>query len=153
MFSRSATLLALLIVCSGCGHPPTADNGESIHIEQRVRVLIARINDHPDQNHFDFTPATDELIEVGTPAIPYVVELMLVDDRDTRLRAMHVLYYIILNRYGWVSGKGWPDETGERKVDRLWSDLGDLDWQAPLEKRQASVMLWRRWVAAGCPMQ
>jgi hypothetical protein len=146
---------AVLLLCGGCGPkhaitsvgsseqpaPPTDATGE------RIKTLLAHINDEPDKLHADYTPAVHELIKVGEPALTLTLELMLADGLDTRLRAQRVLEGVTLVQHGFVLGQGWKEDGGEKRFRKFWSELGDLAYDSSPEKRAASVTLWKKWLA------
>jgi hypothetical protein len=160
--------MPLLLVCAGCGDgcgtksavtmsatseqpalpvaleqpPPTADA-----TVERVKTLLARINDDPDILHADYTPAVHELVQVGEPALAPTLELMLSDDRHTRMRAQRVLEGVTLVQHGFVFGQGWKEDQGEKRHRKFWSELGKLDYDAPPDKRAAGVAMWKKWLA------
>ncbi len=159
MWSFHLSCTAVILLCGGCGTQPSVTITDSPHQPQppsppsdataeRVKTLLARIGDDPDPLHIDFTPAVSELIDVGVPAILPTLDLMLSDDKLTRMRAQHVIEGVMGVEYGFVSGQGWKKVGGEEQWRKLWAELGDLDYQASLEKRLTSVTLWKRWLAS-----
>ena len=56
-----------------------------------IAHLIATINDSPDPSHGDLTPSVHALVQLGVPALPSVLPLLMSDDKWTRLRAQRVL--------------------------------------------------------------
>jgi hypothetical protein len=112
-----------------------------------VQQLYARLNDDPDPLHADYTPAVHELIRVGRPAIAQALDLIVSGDWYTRLRAERVLEGVTLVEHGFVFGQGWSRPGGEAEWRRFWARLGNLDFEAPLDKRAASVALWRAWLS------
>ena len=145
----------LLLFCSACGtipavttpagseqSPPPADA-----TAERVKTLLARINDDHDILHADYTPAVRELRKIGEPALAPTLELMLSEDLHTRMRAQRVLEGVTMAQHGFVVGQGWKEDGGEERFRKFWFELGDLDYDAPSEKRAASVALWKKWLA------
>jgi hypothetical protein len=116
-------------------------------MQQEIDSLIASINDDPDKLHSDYTPAAHRLIELGEPALAPALDLMLSDDRITRMRAQRVIEGVTMRLHGFQFGQGWKDNNDELEWRRLWQSLGDLDFDAPVESRTESVELWRRWLA------
>ena len=114
--------------------------------DPQIEVLIARINDAPDLLHSDYTPAVHDLIRIGQRALPHVLTLMESDDKETRMRAIHVLEIVTMKKHGFMWGQGWKTTNGEREWSRFWKSLGDLRFDAPLENRKRSVQLWREWL-------
>jgi hypothetical protein len=120
--------------------------------EERLDALVRTIDNDPDVLHADHTPSVHKLIELGDAAIPRMLDLMLLNergDRNTRLHAKTVLFYIIAEKNGFESGRGWSDPDGMERSNALWKSLGDLDDEAPLEERERAVKLWREWLAKG----
>jgi hypothetical protein len=145
---RSLRLIVVLIVFTGSGcawqqlfSKPTQ--------EEQVEALVRTIDYSPDPCHCDYTPSVWKLIEIGEPAIPRMLDLMLLDgryDQETRFHAKTVLWRIILNKSGFGSGQDWNNDDIKR-VGALWESLGDLDYKAPLAERERAVKLWREWLA------
>ena len=108
--------------------------------------LIAAINDSADPAHGDLTPAVHALVRLGLPALPAVLPLLESEDRWTRLRAQRVLEGVTRN---WVRERT-PERPMTRKADYAWIELwqgnGNYDWEAPEDKRAASLTRWRAWL-------
>jgi hypothetical protein len=154
---RPVPFVVLLSVCVGigCGQvmPTTqADPPRSQEPPESLEELVRTINDDPDPLHADHTPSVHKLIELGDPAIPPMLDLMLLDgqyDRLTRLHAERVLWGIVMKKYGFVRGRGWSAPDGADRANAFWKSLGNLDWEAPREEREQAVKLWREWLAKG----
>jgi hypothetical protein len=149
---RPLRLAALLTFCIGGG---CAWQGLFTQPapEEQLEYLVQHITAHPDWMHAGYSSETSKLINLGDPAIPRMLDLMLLDgkyDRFTREHAQTVLYHIMCKKYGFESGRGWSDPHGQERADALWKSLGDLDADAPLEEREGAVKLWREWLANGC---
>jgi hypothetical protein len=114
-------------------------------MDAEIIELVRAIDDAPDKAHSDYTPAVHRLIEIGEPALPAVLPLLLGDDEVTRLRAQRVLEGVTMALCGFRPGHGWHDGKGEDEWRALWRRLGDLDWQASPARREAAVHKWRRW--------
>jgi hypothetical protein len=152
---RPSLCVIPMIVCVGigCGHTPPAGQPQPT-IEaapaprqvESLEDLVRTINDDPDILRADYTPSVDKLIKVGEPAIPRVIDLMLSEHEDTRLRAQRVLEGVTLRQHGFVVGQGWKDDKGRERWRTLWRQLGDLDWKAPSDDRERAVKLWRAWL-------
>ncbi len=108
------------------------------------QALAARINDDPDKLHSEMTPAVDSFIEIGRPAIPTLLDLMLSSDADTRMRAQAGLEGITMQMFGFRRGQGWSG-NGEDKWRMFWKKLGSLDWQDTESERRSDIALWRQW--------
>lgn len=159
MHSQLPVALLVVTVGIGCDHAPPTGQPQPLSLEaapapRRVETVddfVRTINDNPDLLHFDYTPSVHKLIKVGERAIPQMLNLMLSEDRDTRLRAERVLSGITLEQHGFVFGQGWKDEKGAERFRAFWSSLGDLDWTATQEERTRAVKLWREWIAKKSP--
>lgn len=168
---RAACLLLILSACAPQSPPPPdpvvppepviaappplpEDTPESIlalipeDTPEPIKSLIAHINDDPDLLHSDYTPAVFELIEVGEPALRPVLRLMLSQHRKTRQHAERVIAGVTEAQYGFVRGRGWKNREQEAEWRHFWNDLGNLDDEATLEQRCASVALWNQWLAS-----
>ena len=161
MWSFHRSCMAVILLSGGCGTQPSVPTttGSTKQPQppsppptdataERVKTLLARIDDDPDPLHIDFTPTVHELINVGVPAILPTLDLMLSDDNLTRMRAQRVIEGVMGVEYGFVSGQGWKKVGGEEQWRKQWAELGDLDYQASSEKRLASVTLWKSWLAS-----
>ncbi|HJZ59244.1 MAG TPA: hypothetical protein VKE74_30140 [Gemmataceae bacterium] len=113
----------------------------------RIEVLVVCIDRRADKRRSDWSPAVIELIEIGEPAIPAVLGLMTTEDELTRRRAEQVLRSVTMRMYGFIPGQGWAKPADQWEWRKFWYELGNLDATAPLEKREASVELWRKWLA------
>jgi hypothetical protein len=98
--------------------------------------------------HNDYTPAVHKLVEIGAPALPRMLDLMLRDgpyDSFTREHVEKILWDIILKKCG-----GYLQ--GNERANALWKSLGSLNSDAPLAERERAVKLWREWLAKGQPI-
>jgi len=120
-------------------------------LEKEIAELIERIDQHPDKLHGDHTPAVGRLIEIGRPALGRVLELMLNENRDTRLRALRVIETVTMGLAGFRLGQGWSSAADERTWRDQWSAMGSLTADAPMTKRAESVAKWRQWLGAHPP--
>ena len=154
----------LVVACAGISYtwipravqpagPPTPETPVALEQAPAPRPvetlddLVRTINDNPNMRHRDYTPSVHKLIALGDASIPRMLDLMLSNDRDTRLRAQTVLQDIAVLKHGFVPGRGWPNDASEERYRALWKSLGDLDWNAPREDRERAVKLWREWLA------
>ncbi|HJZ58749.1 MAG TPA: hypothetical protein VKE74_27650, partial [Gemmataceae bacterium] len=104
--------------------------------KQSLDELVRTIDDNPDPCHVDYTPSVHRLIELGDPAIPRMLDLMLLDGEDnwlTRLHADRVLQDIINNKWKAKRGVGQhaPDTATDpnavnAREGRFWASLGSL---------------------------
>jgi hypothetical protein len=113
----------------------------------QIERLIDQIDQAPDKLHGDYTPAVYQLIDIGRPALPDALGLMLSAEEPTRLRAQRVLEGITMGLYGFRPGRGWPHERDEEAWRSFWAGLGNLSYDAPAAARKESVRLWRQWLA------
>jgi hypothetical protein len=153
---RPSALALVLAACglAGCGQMmPHAPFGRVR--PESLEDLVRTIDTNPDWLHAGYTPSVHKLIEVGDPAIPRMLDLMLLDGdfpSMTRENAQTVLNGILSKKCGFVSGRGWSESNGSDRANALWASLGNLDWKAPLDERERAVKLWREWYAKGCPL-
>jgi hypothetical protein len=116
---------------------------------EKIARLVNKIDENPDLLHADITPAAEDLIDIGPDAIPVVLPLVLSEDPMTRLHASRVLYGVTAKMHGFVVGRGWPSDSREQACRALWASLGDFDWDAPEDRRAASVKRWEQWFRSG----
>jgi hypothetical protein len=114
--------------------------------QELIDLLIRSINDKPDKLHGDYTPSVHQLIEIGAPALKQVLELMLSDVEDTRLRAQRVIEGITMAMYGFRMGHGWQNEQGPEQWQMFWNSLGELNYDTPIEDRSKSLRKWKQWL-------
>src|SRR5262245_22186347 len=73
-----------------------------------IRELLKTLNENPNRGSFsEYTPSVMKLIKIGRPAIRETLELMLSDDRETRIHAYTVIEGITLVEHGFRFGQGW----------------------------------------------
>jgi hypothetical protein len=111
-----------------------------------IERLVRQINASPDKLHGDYTPAVLKLIEIGEPALPAVLPLMVSEERETRLRAQRVLEGVTMAMFGFRIGHGWTRPGGEEAWRRLWDDLGGVSAEDSPERRAQAVDRWTRWL-------
>src|SRR5262249_57349881 len=99
--------------------------------QEQLDELVRKIDDAQDPLHSDLTPAVYELVKIGEPTIPRMLDLMLLDgecDWFTRLHAETVIYRIFLRKYGWNNpGPGWADPKDKEGFDAFWKSMPSLD--------------------------
>jgi hypothetical protein len=150
---RLLWLVVLTAVCigSGCAWRQLSTQPTPQSPDEQLDELVRTINDNADPLHFSNTPSVRKLIEIGEPAIPRMLDLMLSEDEGTRLHALNVLSGVMSAKHG--RGKyGWPDTDSEQQFAAFWKSLGDLQYDAPRKKRERAVKLWRAWLAAGAEL-
>src|SRR5262245_23093489 len=101
---RPLRLVVLMAAClgSGCALQGLFKHLTPLTREEQLDELVRRIDDYPDTCHNDYTPAVNELIEIGDPAIPRMLDLLADDPRCgfTHIHAMKVIEQICLKKYG-----------------------------------------------------
>lgn len=145
----SAMVIASAVLVAGCSSNTTGQLKSPP--SERIRLLLDTINDKPNALHFERTPAGEELIALGTEAVPHVVPLLASDSEVTRLHANHVLRRITASLFGWRTVEGYPDNASEDRHNALWKSLGDLRSDSTAEEGRAAAPLWQKWIAAGFP--
>jgi hypothetical protein len=101
-----------------------------------LEACLRTLNDAPDPLHADRTPAVQCLIEIGTPALAPLIDLLASDDRDTRMHAERAVQGVTRRRFGF-DGFAWPEGAMERWMD--WWDAIDYDSTAALPQRTLAV--------------
>lgn len=112
-----------------------------------LSACLRTIDDNPDLLHLDLTPSVHALGDMGLAAVGPLLDLMLRGERDTRMHAQRALELIVARRSGFRPGQGFPDAKAERAARKVWTDNGGYDFSADSADRDASVVLWRRWLA------
>ena len=135
---------------SGCAWGQMSTQRTPQCTDERIEELVRTIDVDPDPLHYDRTLSVYKLIELGEQVIPRMLDLILLNgpyDWTTRLHAQTVIYGVIQEKYGWVSGKGWAVPQGEERWNAFWKSMPTFDEDAPLWKRRLTVMIWRTWLA------
>jgi hypothetical protein len=117
--------------------------------DRQVEAATQKLVEGGPGGHLDYSPAVYELGDIGLPAIPATLPLVLSQDLMTRLRAESVLTIATSRMFGFREGAGWPSTDAQARHEALWHRLGDLGADDAIEARQRSVTLWRLWLAAG----
>jgi hypothetical protein len=123
-------------------------------IPKNVASALTRINDNPFVLHNDYTPAVEELIAIGEPALEPTLTLILSDDRDTVEHAATAVGNILATMHGWVRGQGFANPEEEmlwtRTADKLFEDTRPYRrfCYAPLHVRAAFVVRVKKWIAS-----
>jgi len=120
-------------------------------LDERIEELVRTTDDRPDPLHFFSTPSVHKLIELGRPVIPRMLDLMLSEEEDTRIRAMHVLLEVTMPMFGYIPGKGWPEHEDHDRWEAFWKAMGNLDADQPRKQRERSVRLWYEWLTTNEP--
>ena len=112
----------------------------------RVAELLKRIDEAPDELHVDLTPAANELVTIGRPALPGLLNLMASSNEETRLHAQRAFEGILMVEMGFVPGRGFSNPDGEDRFRALWAGQGSYDWNADEDARERSLAAWRAWL-------
>ncbi len=113
--------------------------------EKKIIELINNIDKDPDPLHNDITPAVLELAKMGGEVLPYIEGLLASPNEMTRLHAQKTLEYGVLYYLGWIPGRADNDPQIEVAFKELWKEKGDYQYDAPEEKRKASIESWMNW--------
>jgi len=125
---------------------PTHVSTSTSQERDSIREFVATLDDNPDWSHFEYTPSVMKLIKVGLPAVPDLLDAMLVESEVTRLHAYTALSRILASTCGF-SDQGWSTPTSQSEWEGLLNRLGNLDPSDTYERRKASVRLWREWIS------
>ncbi len=131
-------------ILTGCCK--SATNSE-VSTHERIRLLIEHLGDKPDPEHPEITEAVHKICDEGTKAVDQLLQVMLDGDEMSRHRAQVAIKCIISNEMGFQPGIGWTDSNAFDEFRKLWSELGELDWESSYKCRLRSVCLWRIWLA------
>ncbi|HSQ58472.1 MAG TPA: hypothetical protein VLM40_22315, partial [Gemmata sp.] len=123
---HASLFLLIAILYAGSEYQKTAEQAPPPRPVETLDDLVRTIGDKPDPLHRELTPSVHKLIELGDPAIPRMLDLMLAEDRTTRLRASHVLRCIVMRQHGFIDGQGWKDDASEKRFRAFWKSLGNL---------------------------
>lgn len=147
MINPPTTLLLLLagLLVGGCKHSPV----QKAYDEKREIARLASVLDQDwDRVRPEITPASEGLVQIGEPAMPTLLQLML-DDRDiVRRRADYAIIHIAARMTGRYDVKNQAEDIAAAgRFNNLLQELGNLHWASPREARAASVEKWRKWLA------
>jgi hypothetical protein len=112
-----------------------------------VAACIKTLNDGADELHIDMTPSVRTLGALGLKAVPALLELLKDDNQLIRLRSQRALELFLSYRHGFREGQGFPSDAAAKSMRTEWRANGDYDYRADVNRRSASVDLWRRWLA------
>lgn len=112
----------------------------------QISTLIRQFNGDPDPLHFEWTPAMDGLIDIGMPALPYVLDLVLDESLNVRKRAIIVMMDIVAFRFGIRRGQEYKSEQVFDAIEAWWKKMGDLSAEDSYEKRKETADIWRSWL-------
>ena len=95
-------------------------------------------------NHIDFTDSVYDLIDVGLPAMPKLLQVMIDGNDVTRIRAARIRG-ILRAEFGFQDGIGWATEDGQRQYSELFVTWGGPYWNDSLENRRVAVLHAQGW--------
>jgi hypothetical protein len=122
-------------------------DGGSSRSSTEIRQLIRDIKKNPDMLHGEETPAFDELVRIGLPCLKYgVLEMLLSEEVDTRYGADCLVWSITSAKYGFVPGRGWKTDDGEKAFREFWASMGAYSYDATIESRKQSYKKWAEWI-------
>jgi hypothetical protein len=148
----------LATVFTGCSSPVSDDakstaGADPADVQQRIRDVLARLDDVPNPDHADYTPAVDELIDIGEQAVEPTLPYLLADSEVSRTHAARAIKGAMKRMHGFVPGHGWRNPDAERAWEQLWSTLWDHEKAggkqmegAPHEVRVAFIERVKRWL-------
>jgi hypothetical protein len=110
-----------------------------------IAESIRRINDGLSEGFYRGSVGVYALVNVGEPALPALLDLMLCEDELVRDRAAEAIEDITR-----AISDAYDDDGVERAnaYRELQDRLGRLDLRAPKEEREEIVLRWREWLAA-----
>ena len=111
-----------------------------------IERFIQTIDDDPDPLHTDVTPSVLKLIKKGLSGMAAVLNLLNSSDFLTRKRAQRVLEGVVMQRHGWISGRGYTTSDGQERTQALLAANGNYQADAAPEIRRASIEKWRHWL-------
>lgn len=111
-----------------------------------MAACLQTLNDSPDRLHLDRTPAVGALGAMGLKAVPSLLDLLMAEDRDTRMHTQRALELITARRHGSRPGQGFPNPQAEEAMRDEWRVNGDYQFDASRKLRAQAVAKWRRWL-------
>lgn len=111
-----------------------------------MAACLQTLNDAPDELHLDRTPAVEALGAMGLKPVPSLLDLLMDEDRNTRIHAQRALESIAAQRHGFRPGHGFPDAQAEEATRAEWRANGDFQFDADRELRVQAVAKWRQWL-------
>lgn len=99
--------------------------------------------------HGGYTPAAEELINMGPCVLPYMFKIISSDERDPLTRSAAVVVVSEIAR-DFCNDDPKIDFTTEEsnRWNALWRDMGYLGAEDSLDQRKSSVERWKVWLAA-----
>jgi HEAT repeat protein len=111
-----------------------------------MAACLQTLNDAADELHLDRTPAVDALGDMGLKPVPALLDLLMDEDRETRMHAQRALESIAAQRHGFRPGYRFPDAQAEEAAREEWLRNGDYQFDADRELRIQAVAKWRQWL-------
>lgn len=111
-----------------------------------MAACLHTLNDAADELHLDRTPAVDALGGMGLQPVASLLDLLMDEDRNTRMHAQRALESIAAQRYGFRPGHGFPEPQAEAAMRDEWRANGDYQFDADRELRAQAVARWRQWL-------
>jgi hypothetical protein len=120
---------------------PGTSEEDAAYIAESVR----RINDGLSEGFYRGSVAVYALVNVGEPALPALLDLMLQENELARDRASEAIAEITRN----ISDTCYDDEAERVRAYRELQDrLGRFDSRGSREDREETVRQWRDWLEA-----
>lgn len=114
--------------------------------QRSMEACLQTLNDAPDLLHSDRTPSVDALGAMGLKVVPSLLNLLMHEDLMTRLHSQRVLELVIMQRYGFRTGKGFPTKKAEAQAKEALLIHGNYDYEDDKATREASVSKLREWL-------
>lgn len=139
-------LAVVVLLVGGCKHKPIWQVSDE---KREIAQLAACMDQDWDRTYPDITPASAGLLEIGEPALPTLLPMML-DERDmVRRRAQYAIIQITARITGRYAVKNQAEDiAAAARFKELMAELGNLQWDAPKEARAAAVVKWKNWLAS-----
>ncbi len=110
-----------------------------------LAASLETLNDAADEMHLDRTPSVASLGGMGLDAVPPLLDLLMDEDEMTRLHSQRALELIVMRRYGFRPGQGFPTREAEEQARAAWRDHGNYDYAANAATRADAVSHLREW--------
>ena len=99
---------------------------EQERADSYIENLIHHLTDEPNLLHRNQTQAGIELIAIGEKCLPYVLDVLLKGDPDSRFCAEHVVYSIMFRMHGVNTPYEAEYPDAGRRVQILIDQLGRI---------------------------
>lgn len=110
-----------------------------------IEALIKTINDGEDRAHFNITPSVTYLTQIGKKALLLVLELMLSEDANTRLRALTAIDGICYNSF-FVNPKSKDKHKEIENFRKWWKEIG-LNDEGTISERELGIKKLKEWLS------